>query len=57
VQQFARICRLCGEPIRTHHKFMTVTDGEASWLQHRHCDNPGSYKALDPPKLGAMREG
>lgn len=20
-----------------------VTDGEASWFEHRHCDNPDSY--------------
>ena len=43
VQQFARICRSCKQPIRTHHKWMVQTDGEASWFVHRNCSDPTSY--------------
>lgn len=42
-KQRSRICRKCGEPIKVHHKWKVETDGEASWFEHRHCDNPGSY--------------
>lgn len=40
---FSRICRKCREPIRTTHKYKIITDGEASWFEHRHCDNPSGY--------------
>lgn len=43
-KRFSRICRKCKEPIRTHHKYKIVTDGEASWFEHRHCDNPDDYR-------------
>lgn len=43
VRAYDRICRNCRKPIHTHHKWKCVTDGEASWFEHRHCDNPDSY--------------
>lgn len=48
VKAFSRICRKCKEPIRTGHKYKVETDGEASWFEHRHCDNPSSYKPKEP---------
>lgn len=48
VRAYDRICRNCSQPIRTHHKWKVITDGSASWVEHRHCDNPESYQ----PRVG-----
>jgi hypothetical protein len=39
-----RICRSCGDPVLVHHKWKHVTDGTMTWVEHRHCDNPESYR-------------
>lgn len=43
IKKFSRICRKCGLRIAQDHKWKAETDGEASWFEHKHCDNPASY--------------
>ena len=50
VRAYSRICRACHLPIATHHKWKVITDGEASWFEHRHCNNPESYVPLHPER-------
>lgn len=45
-----RMCRRCGKVMARHDKFIFVTEGGASYLEHRHCDNPTDYMSLEERK-------
>jgi hypothetical protein len=39
-----RICSICGQPIKQHHKWIIGPEGR---LRHRCCDMPGEYTAAE----------
>jgi ribosomal protein L32 len=41
-----RVCRRCGQPISNSHKWQMIPAGPGLWaIEHRNCQDPGSYKA------------
>jgi len=39
-----RVCRQCGRPISSRHKWQMIPAGPGLWaIEHRNCDDPGAY--------------